>query len=80
MSKKSEQTESDAGSKKHKGWRPVKRDSATGRITFADGDRFESTAEDWERESDQQFITPQGQVYGYATPKGAIYLDERVIK
>lgn len=26
------------------------------------------------------FITPQGQVYGYATPKGAIYLDERVIK
>ena len=26
------------------------------------------------------FITPQGQVYGYATPEGAIYLDERVIK
>lgn len=26
------------------------------------------------------FITPQGQVYGYATPNGAIYLDERVIK
>ena len=26
------------------------------------------------------FITPQGQIYGYATPEGAIYLDERVIK
>ncbi|MCM8873426.1 MAG: hypothetical protein NDJ65_09155 [Paludibacteraceae bacterium] len=74
MSKKSEQTESDAGSQKHKGWRPVKRDSVTGRITFADGDRFESTAEDWERESDQQFITPQGQVYGYATPEGYILM------
>ena len=52
---------------------PLRRD-------MVDGDSFESTAEDWERESDQQFITPQGQVYGYATPEGAIYLDERVIK
>jgi len=76
----SEQTKSDAGSQKHQGWRAVKRDSATGRTTFVDESDFESTAEDWERESDQQFITPQGQVYGYATPEGAIYLDERVIK
>ncbi len=52
---------------------PLRRD-------MVDGDSFESTAEDWERESDQQFITPQGQVYGYATPEGAIYLDERVTK
>lgn len=31
-------------------------------------------------QSKTNFITPQGQVYSYATPKGAIYLDERVIK
>ena len=31
-------------------------------------------------QSKTNFITPQGQVYGYATPEGAIYLDERVIK
>ena len=76
----SKQTESDAGSQKYQGWRAVKRDSATGRTTFVDESDFESTAEDWEREPDEFFKTSRGEVYGYATPEGAIYLDERVIK
>ena len=76
----SEQTKSDAGSQKYQGWRAVKRDSATGRTTFVDESDFESTAEDWEREPDEFFKTSRGEVYGYATPEGAIYLDERVIK
>lgn len=76
----SKQTKSDAGSQKYQGWRAVKRDSATGRTTFVDESDFESTAEDWEREPDEFFKTSRGEVYGYATPEGAIYLDERVIK
>ena len=76
----SEQTKSDAGGQKHQGWRAVKRDSATGRTTFVDESDFESTAEDWEREPDEFFKTSHGEVYGYATAGGAIYLDERIIK
>lgn len=44
--------------------------------TGGDGTNFPRVIE----VEDQRFITPQGQVYGYATPEGAIYLDERVIK
>ena len=44
--------------------------------TGGDGTNFPRVIE----VENQRFITPQGQVYGYATPEGAIYLDERVIK
>ena len=55
-----------------------KENSGKGRLvkTGGDGTNFPRVIE----VEDQRFITPQGQVYGYATPEGAIYLDERVIK
>ena len=37
-----------------------------------------STAEDWNRDADF-FITPQGEVYGFAAPNGELYFDETVI-
>ncbi|MBR6078024.1 MAG: hypothetical protein IKP63_06700, partial [Paludibacteraceae bacterium] len=60
------------------------RDRANNRQNHRDGQTSDGTGVNEHTLSDTQsetnFITPQGQVYGYATPEGAIYLDERVIK
>ena len=37
-----------------------------------------STAEDWNRDAGF-FITPQGEIYGFAAPNGELYFDETVI-
>lgn len=75
---KSKQTSSNDGSSQHKEWREIKKDSATGRISFIDGDgRTVDTTEDWN--STQAFTTPQGEVYGFVDKDGNIYLDETKI-
>ncbi|MBO5001573.1 MAG: hypothetical protein J6C66_02600, partial [Prevotella sp.] len=60
------------------------RDRANNRQNHRDGQTSDGTGVNEHTLSDTQgktnFITPQGQIYGYATPEGAIYLDERVIK
>ncbi len=71
----SNQTSSNASSSQHQEWREIKRDSATGRITFIDGDgRTISTPEDWN--SIETFTTPQGEVYGLVDKEGNIYHDD----
>ena len=75
---KSNQTSSDVGSSQNKGWSTIKRDSATGRITFVEGDgRTNSTVEDWR--NIETFTTPQGEVFGFVDKEGNIYLDETKI-
>ena len=75
---KSNQTSSDVGSSQNKGWSTIKRDSATGRITFVEGDgKTISTVEDWK--GMETFTTPQGEVYGFVDKEGNIYLDETKI-
>lgn len=75
---KSKQTSSNDGSSQHKEWREIKKDSATGRISFIDGDgRTVDTTEDWN--STQAFTTPQGEVYGFVDKEGNVYLDETKI-
>ena len=70
----SQQTEGNVGGQQHQEWRSVKRDSATGRITFVDGEgRTISSVEDW-REA-ETFTTPDGEVYGFVDKDGNIYLD-----
>ncbi len=74
----SKQAKSDASSNQHQEWRAIKRDSATGRITFVDGDgRTISSPEDLK--DAQLFTTPQGEVYGFVDKEGNIYLDETKI-
>ena len=75
---KSNQTSNNASSSKHQEWSEIKRDSATGRITFVDGDgRTVSSPEDWK--GIETFTTPQGEVYGFVDKDGNIYLDETKI-
>ena len=75
---KSNQTSSDVGSSQNKGWSTIKRDSATGRITFVEGDgKTNSTVEDWR--NIETFTTPQGEVFGFVDKEGNIYLDETKI-
>lgn len=72
------QSQGNDGSSQHKEWREIKKDSATGRISFIDGDgRTVDTTEDWN--STQAFTTPQGEVYGFVDKEGNIYLDETKI-
>ena len=74
----SKQSQSNDGSSKHQEWSEIKRDSATGRITFVDGDgRTVSSLEDWK--GIETFTTPQGEVYGFVDKDGNIYLDETKI-
>ena len=74
----SNQTSSNASSSQHQEWSEIKRDSATGRITFVDGDgRTVSSPEDWK--GIETFTTPQGEVYGFVDKDGNIYLDETKI-
>ncbi len=74
----SKQSQSNDGSSQHQEWSAIKRDSATGRITFVDGDgRTFSTTEDWN--GIENFTTPQGEVYGFVDKDGNIYLDETKI-
>ena len=74
----SKQAESNDGSSQNKGWSTIKRDSATGRITFVEGDgKTISTVEDWK--GMETFTTPQGEVYGFVDKDGNIYLDETKI-
>ena len=75
---KSNQTSNNASSSKHQEWSEIKRDSATGRITFVDSDgRTVSSIEDWK--DIETFTTPQGEVYGFVDKEGNIYLDETKI-
>ena len=75
---KSNQTSNNASSSQHQEWSEIKRDSATGRITFVDGDgRTVSSPEDWK--GIETFTTPQGEVYGFVDKDGNIYLDETKI-
>ena len=78
----SEQVESDASSYEHQEWRSIKRDSATDRVTFVDGDgSTKSTSEDWNEDfkASQNFTTSSGTVYGFVDRDGNIYLDEEII-
>ena len=68
----SKQVESDVSSLQHQGWSEVKRDSATGRISFVEGDG--RTIDEIEK-----FQTPQGELYGFVDKDGKMYLDETVI-
>ena len=75
---KSNQTSNNDGSSQHQEWSEIKRDSATGRITFVDSDgRTVSSIEDWK--DIETFTTPQGEVYGFVDKDGNIYLDETKI-
>ncbi len=75
---KSKQVKGNASSNQHQEWSTIKRDSATGRIAFVEGDgRTSSTIEDWR--SMETFTTPQGEVYGFVDKEGNIYLDETKI-
>lgn len=75
---KSIQSQGNDGSSQHKEWHEIKKDSATGRISFIDGDgRTVDTTEDWN--STQAFTTPQGEVYGFIDKEGNVYLDETKI-
>nr|DAW35365.1 MAG TPA: ATP dependent DNA helicase [Caudoviricetes sp.] len=76
--RESNQASSNDGSSQHQEWSKIKRDSATGRITFVDGDgKTISTLEDWK--NIETFTTPQGEVYGFVDKDGNIYLDETKI-
>lgn len=68
----SKQVKSDVSSRQHQGWSEVKRDSATGRISFVEGDG--RTIDGIEK-----FQTPQGELYGFVDKDGKMYLDETVI-
>ena len=75
---KSNQTSNNASSSQHQEWSEIKRDSATGRITFVGSDgRTVSSLEDWK--DIETFTTPQGEVYGFVDKDGNIYLDETKI-
>ncbi len=75
---KSKQVEGNVSSNQHQGWSTIKRDSATGRIAFVEGDgRTNSTIEDWR--NIEFFSTPQGEVWGFVDKEGNIYLDETKI-
>lgn len=64
ITKKPIQTSSDDGSSQYQEWSEIKRNSATGRISFVDGDgKTISTSEDWNEI--ELFTTPQGEVYGF---------------
>jgi hypothetical protein len=72
-------TQDNASGNKHQEWSKIKRDSATGRISFIDSDgRTISTAEDWNKDS-EFFVTPSGEVYGFVTLNGRMFLDETKI-
>ncbi len=74
----SKQVEGNVSSNQHQGWSTIKRDSATGRIAFVEGNgRTNSTIEDWR--SIETFATPQGEVLGFVDKEGNIYLDETKI-
>ncbi len=75
---KPQQNEDNNGSNQHQEWSSVKRDSATGRITFVEGDgKTNSTVEDWG--NIETFTTPQGEVYGFVDKDGNIYLKPRFL-
>ena len=75
---KPNQTSNNAGSSQHQGWSEIKRDSATGRISFVDGDgRTVNTLEGGKEI--EAFTTYQGEVYGFVDKDGNIYLDETKI-
>ncbi len=75
---KSKQVEGNASSNQHQEWSTIKRDSATGRIVFVEGNgRTNSTIEDWR--NIEFFSTPQGEVLGFVDKEGNIYLDETKI-
>lgn len=76
--RESKQSQSNDGSSQYQEWSEIKRDSATGRISFVDRDgRTISTSEDWN--GAELFTTPQGEVYGFVDKEGNIYLDETKI-
>ena len=76
--RESKQSQSNDGSSQYQEWSEIKRDSATGRISFVDRDgRTISTPEDWN--GAELFTTPQGEVYGFVDKDGNIYLDETKI-
>ena len=68
----SKQVKGDVSSRQHQGWSEVKRDSATGRISFVEGDG--RTIDEIEKSQ-----TPQGELYGFLDKDGKMYLDETVI-
>ena len=72
LSRESDRGQSDTGGQKHQQWSEVKRDSATGRISFVEGDG--RTIDEIEK-----FQTPQGELYGFVDKDGKMYLDETVI-
>ena len=72
LSRESDRGQSDTSGQKHQQWSEVKRDSATGRISFVEGDgrTVDGIA---------KFQTPQGELYGFVDKDGKMYLDETVI-
>lgn len=76
--RESKQSQNNDGSSQYQEWSEIKRDSATGRISFVDRDgRTISTPEDWN--DAELFTTSQGEVYGFVDKDGNIYLDETKI-
>lgn len=76
--RESKQSQNNDGSSQYQEWSEIKRDSATGRISFVDRDgRTISTSEDWN--DAELFTTSQGEVYGFVDKDGNIYLDETKI-
>ena len=78
----SKQSQSSDGSSQNQGWSEIKRDSATSRITYVDGDgRTKTTSEEWNKDFKgiPFFTTPQGEVYGFVDKDGNMYLDETKI-
>lgn len=76
--RESKQSQSNDGSSQYQEWSEIKRDSATGRISFVDRDgRTISTSENWN--GAELFTTSQGEVYGFVDKDVNIYLDETKI-